>query len=139
VNLGELVAYTRAHGDGVVSTVDSDGTAQGAYVAIAVTDEGELVFNARRTSRKIENILRDAHAALTIGGRDGTTLQCHGVAEVLEGAQLSLCADAYYAAFPQFTRSSGDDIAFVRVRLGWARYGQYVGEVFESSEVDLTP
>ena len=74
----------------------------------------------------------------TIGGRDGTSLQCEGVAEVLGGADLTQCADAYYSAFPQFTRSSGDDIAFVRVRLAWARYGQYVDDAFESSEVDLT-
>ena len=138
MNLTELVQYVHTHGGGVVSTVGADGTPQGAYVAVAATDDGELVFNAKPASRKVANILRDARAALTIGGRNGTSLQCEGVAEVLGGADLTQCADAYYSAFPQFTRSNGDDIAFVRVRLAWARYGQYVGDAFESSEVDLT-
>jgi hypothetical protein len=138
VNLAELVDYVRSHGDGVVSTVGSDGTAQGAYLAVAASDDGELVFNARPDSRKMANILRDARVAITIGGPDGTTLQCQGVAEALEGAALSQAADLYYAAFPRFTRSSLHDVAFVRVRLEWARYGQYVGEAFASGEVDLT-
>jgi hypothetical protein len=137
VNLAELVEYVRAHGDGVVSTVGSDGMAQGAYVAIAATDEGELVFNARPSSRKVANIRRAARAALTIGGGEGTTLQCQGVADLLAGSELLRCAAAYYATFPQFTPSAGDDLAFVRVRLDWARYGQYVGDAFESTDVDL--
>ena len=138
MNLTELVDYVRSHGDGVVSSVGSDGTAQGAYLAVAASDEGDLVFNARPDSRKMANILRDARVAITVGGPDGTTLQCQGIAEVLEGAALSQAADLYYAAFPRFTRLSLEDIVFVQVRLEWARYGQYVGEAFESGEVNLT-
>jgi hypothetical protein len=138
VNLTQLVAYVRAHGDGVVSTVGPNGAPQGAYVAVAATEGGELVFNARSTSRKVENVRRDARAALTIGGGDGTTLQCQGIAELLEGGELARCADAYYTTFPQFARSTAGDIAFVRVRLEWARFGQYVGGVFESNDVGLT-
>jgi hypothetical protein len=137
VNLAGLVQYARDRGDGVVSTVGADGIAQGAYVAIAATDQGELLFNARPQSRKMVNIRRDQRVALTMGGHDRTTMQCHGSAELLEGPELDRYAMVYYEAIPQFTRSSGDDIVFVRVRLEWARYGHFVGDHFETAYVDL--
>jgi general stress protein 26 len=137
VNLAGLVQYVRDRGDGVVSTVGADGIAQGAYVTIAATDQGELLFNARPQSRKAVNIGRDQRAALTIGGHDGTTLQCHGSAELLEGPERDRYATVYYETFPQFTRSSGDDIVFVRLQLEWARYGRFVGNHFEAADVDL--
>jgi general stress protein 26 len=137
VNLAGLLQYVRDRGDGVVSTIDADGVPQGAYVAVTATDRSELVFNARQNSRKVANIRRNQRAALTIGGHDGTTLQCQGIADLPGDLELDRCATAYYKAFPQFTRSSGGDIVFVRVRLEWARYGRFVGDHFESEDVDV--
>ena len=126
VDAAELVEYVRAHRDGVVSTVGPSGEPQAAYLPIAATDGGELVFDARASSRKIANLRRDDRVAVVVGGADGTTLQAEGVADLPEGADRERCAAAYLAAFPQFAASLADEaIVLVRIRLTWSRFGDY--------------
>ncbi|WP_082573476.1 GNAT family N-acetyltransferase [Cellulomonas sp. Root137] len=134
----ELIAYVRAQGDGVVSSLGPDGSPQAAYLPITATDRAELVFDARATSRKIANLRRNPGVAVVVGGRDGTTLQCEGVADLPAGAARDLCARAYLDAFPQFEASLSDDgVVLVRVRLTWARYGDYRPGFSSSAEVPL--
>jgi hypothetical protein len=112
LGLDDLMGFVRAHGDGVLTTLGPQGEPQAAYLSLATTDRGELVLDAR--------------AAVVVGGPDGVTLQAEGLAEVVHGAERGRCADAYRTAFPQFAGSLLDPaIAVVRVRLTWARLGDY--------------
>lgn len=134
----ELVDYVRMQRDGVVATVGPDGAPQAAYLSLAATDRGELVFDARPESRKVANLHRDARIAVVVGGRDGTTLQCEGVADVLDGDDLVRCSAAYVDAFPEFAASvRSGDVVVIRVRLGWARFGDFRGGAPDVREVDL--
>ncbi|MFF1572303.1 pyridoxamine 5'-phosphate oxidase family protein [Leifsonia sp. NPDC058292] len=133
----ELIGYVREHGDGVVSTVDADGAPQAAYLSVAATDGGDLVFDARPSSRKVANIRRDPRVAVVIGGADGTTLQCEGVADEPGGEELERCAAAYLSAFPQFAASLASGVTIVRVRLSWARHSDLRGENALVRNVDL--
>ncbi|MFC8599382.1 pyridoxamine 5'-phosphate oxidase family protein [Isoptericola sp. NPDC057191] len=126
LTLGRLVAHVRAVGDGVVSTLGPEGEPQAAYLAVAVTDVGELVFDARAASRKVGNVARDGRVAVVVGGPGGTTLQVQGVADVPSGATRERCVAAYAAAFPQFVESLSDPgIVVLRVRVEWARWGDF--------------
>lgn len=134
----ELVDYVRLQRDGVVSTVGPDGAPQAAYLSLAATDRGELVFDARPESRKVANLRRDARVAVVVGGRDGTTLQCEGVADVLDGDDLVRCSAAYVDAFPEFAASvRSGTVVVIRVRLGWARFGDFRGDAPDVREVGL--
>jgi PPOX class probable F420-dependent enzyme len=124
--LGRVVAHVRATGDGVVSTLGPDGGPQAAYLTLAVTDAGELVFDARAGSRKVANLRRDPRVAVVVGGGGGTTLQAQGVADVPTGVDRERCAQAYRSAFPRFAASLADPgIVVVRVRVEWARWGDF--------------
>jgi len=124
--LERLVEHVRAVGDGVVSTLGPDGGPQSAYLTLAVTVSGELVFDAREGSRKVANLRRDRRVAVVVGGPGGATLQLQGVADEPSGADRVRCADAYRAAFPQFAASLDDPgIVVVRVVVRWARWGDY--------------
>jgi nitroimidazol reductase NimA-like FMN-containing flavoprotein (pyridoxamine 5'-phosphate oxidase superfamily) len=85
VNRRELIEYVREQRHGIVATSGPDGEPQAAFLPIAATADGELVFDARPESRKIANLRGDARVAVVIGGADGTTLQCQGVADLLGG------------------------------------------------------
>ncbi|WP_456789819.1 GNAT family N-acetyltransferase, partial [Cellulomonas sp. P5_C5] len=75
-----------------------------------------------------------------VGGRDGTTVQAEGIADLPDGADRDACARAYLAAFPQFEASLADPaVVLVRVRLTWARYGDYRPGASSSQEIDLRP
>ena len=122
----------------MLSTLGPDGSPQAAYLPITATDAGELVLDARTSSRKVANLRRDPRVAVVIGGRDGTTLQCEGSADLPDGADRDACARAYLDAFPQFAASLAEpEIVLVRIRLTWARYGDYRPGVSSSQEVDL--
>jgi len=119
-----LVEFVRAHRDGVLSTLGPDGAPQSAYLALTATDDGELVLDARAVSRKVANLRADPRVAVVVGGNDGATLQCEGVADVPSGTDREACAAAYAEAFPQFAGSLADPaIVVVRIRLTWARFG----------------
>lgn len=142
VNTAELIEYVRAHGDGVLSTIGPHGAPQSAYLSLTATDEGELVLDARVDSRKMANILRDPRVAVVIGGADGTTLQCEGVADAPDGAERERCTAAYLATFPQFAGSlQGDSgstgVVVVRITLSWARFGDFRDDRHDLSIVDL--
>ena len=122
----ELVAYVGAHGDAVVSTSGPRGEPQAAYLSIAATTDGELVFTAMADSRKVANIRRDNRIAVVIGGPDQMTLQLQGTTDVPMGRDRERCEEAYLAAFPQFASSMVDDSkVLVRVTLEWSRFGDY--------------
>ena len=137
MNRGELIEYVRAQADAVVATIGSGGP-EAAYLAITATDDGELVFDARVSSRKIANLRAHPRLAIVIGGRDGTTLQCEGSADFPTGEERARYAASYVAAFPQFAASlDGDDIVLVRVTLDWARFGDFVASPPVVTEVEL--
>jgi general stress protein 26 len=126
LDVAEVVRFVRAHGDGVLTTLGPDGGPQAAYLTLAVTDAGELVLDARVTSRTVANVLRDTRVAVVVGGPDGVTLQAEGLAVVVQGDERRRCAQVYVTAFPQFAASLADPaIAVVRVRPTWARLGDY--------------
>jgi len=124
----ELIAFIRADGDAVVSTIGPDGAPQAAYLSITATDRGELVFNARGGSRKIANLRRDPRIAVVVGGAEKTTLQLQGTAEVLDPGsdEAARAAAAYGEAFPWFRESlTRSEFELVLVRPEWARFGDY--------------
>ena len=138
MNRQELVAYVRTKGDGVVATATPEGAPEAAYVAIAATDTGELVFDARPNSRKIANIRANPRVAVVIDGRDETTLQCEGAADIPSGLDRDRCIAAYASAFPEFAESvASDRVVVVRVTLEWARYGDYGSKPATIEEVEL--
>jgi general stress protein 26 len=142
VDTAALIEYVRSHRDGVVATIGPNGAPQSAYLSLTATDRGELVFDARVDSRKVANILHDPRVAVVIGGADGTTLQCEGVADAPVGAERERCTAAYLATFPQFTDSlQGDSdstgVVVVRITLSWARFGDFRDDRHDLSIVDL--
>ena len=76
---------------------------------------------------------------MVVGGADGTTLQCEGIAQVLNDSDdLKRCAAAYAAAFSQFepTRPR-DGVVLVKVDLTWARFRDYRGAAVLSNDIEL--
>ncbi len=139
MDVAAFIAYVRAHGDAVLSTLGPEGEPQAAFLSITATDLGELVFDAKDASRKIQNLRRDPRVAIVLGGADGTTMQVQGVADIPAGVDLDRCAAAYARAFPEFADSLvNPKVTVVRVAVAWARHGDYRSKPPQVSTVDLS-
>jgi hypothetical protein len=127
-NRDELLAYMRSHKFAVVGSLGASGAPQAALVGIAVTDDLQVVFDTVSTSRKHQNLLRDARASVTFSGPGEQTLQLEGNA-----AQVSMTdtgdaryLSAYYEAWPDGRdRAKWPRIAYWRVAPLWMRYSDY--------------
>ena len=132
---GELIDFVRARGLGVVASRGPDGSPQAALVGIAATDQGELVFDCSRDSRKYANIKRNSAVALVVGWDDEVTVQIEGRADVLSGMDLERCKAAYFNQYPDGQqRAESPEIAHIRVTPRWLRYSDYRPDTFGSSE-----
>jgi PPOX class probable F420-dependent enzyme len=134
----ELVEFVRARGLGVLATRGSDGSPQAALVGIAATDQGELVFDCLRGSRKYANIERHPSVALVVGWDDEVTVQIEGRGEVVSGVELGRCLAAYFEQYPDGReRARSPEIAHIRVTPRWLRYSDYRPDTFGSSETSF--
>ncbi len=137
MNLAGLITYARTHRGAVVASLKANGGPAAAYLEMAVTDDGDLVFDTMPSSRITANIKRDHRVAVVYGGSEGTTLQCEGLAERVEGADRERYLAAYLRAFPDYTLDEATSV-LVRVRLTWAQFGDFNEEGYETHEVTLT-
>ena len=131
----ELIDFVRARGLAVVATTGPDGRPEAALVGITATDRGELVFDTSRTSRKATNLEREPRVAAVIGWDDEVTVQLEGVADLLTGADLERCKQAYFTQYPDGAERARDpDICHFRISPQWLRCSDYRPETFGITE-----
>jgi PPOX class probable F420-dependent enzyme len=132
------VAFVRRRGLGVIASRGPDGSPQAALIGIAATDQGEIVFDTTRSSRKYRNIAADPRVALVVGLDDEVTVQAEGVADLPRGEELRRCTEAYFAQYPDGReRATDPDIVHFRVRLTWLRYSDYRPDSFTIEETSV--
>lgn len=134
-----LVQFARARGLAVLATTSADGRPQAAVVGIAVTDDGDIVFDTIRTSRKFANLSRQPRVALVIGfdWADEQTIQLEGTAAEIPPDSPAVAA--YHRQFPTGReRAAWPGIVYVRIRPDWGRYSDYRPETFGTDEISLS-
>lgn len=137
-----ILAFLRTHRWAVEATIAPDGGPQAALIGFGVTDRFEFVFDTLKSTRKATNIDANPRVALVVGGwgeGDPRTLQCEGIADVPEGAELQRIQAAYFAAFPDGPdRLAWPGITYVRVMPTWMRYCDYTKTPPEIVEWTIT-
>ncbi len=131
--------FVRGRALAVLATTSADGRPQAAVVGIAVTDDGDIVFDTTRTSRKFANLSRQPRVALVIGvdWGDEQTVQLEGTAAEISREDPAVVA--YYEPFPTGReRAAWPDIVYVRVHPDWGRYSDYHPETVGIQEVPLS-
>jgi general stress protein 26 len=110
----------------VLSTVNDVGQPQAALMGFAVTPDLEIIFDTVKSSRKYPNLKKNPRVAWVIGCSSETTVQYEGMAEELEGEELTKYKKTYFAAFPDGpARQNWPGITYFVVRPKWIRYCDY--------------
>jgi hypothetical protein len=124
----ELLQYLRRSKLATVSTLGPDGSPQSALVGIGVADDLRIVFDTISTSRKHQNLTRDARISMVVAGPDEQTLQYEGVAFPVptsgrDGAELR---EAYYSNWPDGrARLTWVNLSYWCISPTWARYSDF--------------
>lgn len=129
MNPKQLLQFLRQHRLAVQASVSSADCPQAAVVGFAVTDQFEIVFDTLDSTRKAQNLRRNPHLALVIGGTspgDERTVQYEGIADEPSGAELDRLKDVYYRAYQDGpSRLTWRGLIYVRVRPTWIRYSDF--------------
>ena len=111
---------------GVLSSTSSDGRPQSALMGIATTPALEIIFDAKRSSRKYANLVRTPACSFVVGWDGEQTVQYEGTAVEPQGEELRNYLETYFAVWPGGrSRMSSPGITFLVVRPTWIRYCDY--------------
>lgn len=128
------------------ASVSAATAPQAAVVGFAISDQFEIVFDTLGATRKAENLRRNSHIALVIGGwlnGDERTVQYEGEADEPVGGERARIAEVYYAVYADGReRAAWPGLTYFRVKPAWIRYSDYnqnPPEIVEFLAKDLIP
>lgn len=97
-----LTDFVREHPGGVLATHPVEGDfPEAAWVNLAVTASGTIVFGTDRRSRKALNIGSRPEVALAVVSGQGQEIQVEALARILGGEQAEHAADALAVKHPE--------------------------------------
>ncbi|MDO4919764.1 pyridoxamine 5'-phosphate oxidase family protein [Kocuria sp.] len=116
-----LVEHVRAAGAAVVASNSGTGHPESAYIRVAATDAGRIVFGANVASRKVSNITADPRISMVVMRGTTDEVQLEGEARVLEGSEAAGAAQTLEAQHPGSTDTRDpDSLRLVEVTVRWA-------------------
>jgi general stress protein 26 len=108
----------------VLATATRLGIPECAVVGFAAKDDGVILINTNKNSRKIANIRENSKVALAIGWNfDERNFQYEGMAEVIErdNPAFADCEQFFFTANPGAEKFKSPDTIFIRVTPTWVR------------------
>lgn len=125
-----VLNHLRANNLGVLSTLHpKQPQPQSALVAFVETDQLELYFQTRSTSRKFRNLAVNRKVSFVIGWQltDYRTLQYEGTVQFLQdAAERDACKQLFIAKdSPAVGQLEHPDTQFFRITPTWLRYSDY--------------
>ncbi len=125
MTFGEVVAFLQKQRYGVVSSLAPDGSPQSAVVGIAVSAQGEIVFDTLLETRKARNLERDGRASLTVFEGE-QTVQLEGKADRLTGKDHQRLLEVYLGKWPDGKeRLAWPGISHFRITPKWVRWSDF--------------
>ena len=122
----DVLTYLKGKRLAVIASLGEGGHPQAALVGYGISDSFEIVFDTLGTTRKAANLRAHAGCAVVVGDEEEITVQIEGVADELQGDELSRLKGVYFAAYPDGPeRQNWKDITYFRVRPTWLRLSDY--------------
>lgn len=116
----QALEFLAHHPVTVIATADQDATPGAAVILFAETPDLEIIFGTPPT-RKYQNLKQNRKAALAFT-KEWQSLQMHGTAVELAGAELANLRQLFIAKHPGHDRHMLGDSAFFKFTPSWIRY-----------------
>ena len=118
-----LVDFVRRAGAGVIASNSGTGYPESAYVHMAASDAGRIIFGTNALSRKFTNITSDPRVSLVVVTDGAEEVQLEGEATVLDETQVAAAAEVLSAQHPGSAETSDpENMRLLEVTVRWASY-----------------
>lgn len=118
-----IFEFIKNHSLAVISTVNSQNEPESAVLEFGETENLELIFDTKSTSRKYKNLKTNQNASFVIGWDENITIQYEGAAEELTTENQNAYREIYWLKNPDAKRwSANPEIVYFKVTPKWIRY-----------------
>ena len=109
---------------GVLATANNTGVPECAVVGYAAKDDGTIILNTNKNTRKVKNIKENNKVALVIGWSfHDKNVQYEGMAEIIERGHpdFSDCESFFFSANPKAAKFKSPDTIHIRIAPTWVK------------------
>ena len=103
---------------GVLATADKDGTPECAVVGYAAKDDGTIILNTNKNTRKVKNIKENNKVAVVIGWSfHDKNVQYEGTAEIIDRdhPEFTACEEFFFTTNPSAVKFKSPDTIHIRI------------------------
>lgn len=124
----------------VLATTSKDNTPECAVVGYAAKDDGTIIINTNRHTRKIANLRENNTVAIAIGWSFADrNVQYEGIATIIERDQADFAAleHFFFTANPRARKFESPDTIFIQIKPTWVKMLDLTGDP-KTEEFSLT-
>ncbi len=133
----DIYEFLKSNDHCVLST-SSDDRPQSALMGFGISEDLDFIFGTSNKSRKYNNIQNNSNVSIVVGFDQGKTVQCEGIAELLEGEELDKYKNIYFTLRPSVKKyESLPDQVYFKVKLNWLRYTDVTKQPWDVTEINF--
>ncbi len=133
-----ILDFIKKHKIAVIATVSPENKPEAAVVEFGETDDFELIFDADKDSRKMQNIRKNNYVAFVIGWDEDITIQYEGEAYEISDNELGDYKGMYFAKNPNAKKwEKVEGIKFFKVSPKWIRYSDLNKDPWDIFEIEF--
>ncbi|MFA6602413.1 MAG: pyridoxamine 5'-phosphate oxidase family protein [Candidatus Shapirobacteria bacterium] len=124
----KVLEFIKSQTLAVLSTATKQGIIESAVMAIAVTDNWEVLMSSEPNTRKIFNLKNNPYTSLLVGGLQSPSIQLDGTSVVLTDSEGEEIRKQIIAIHPNTAEYLNPPIAYIKFIPNWLRYSDFSQE-----------
>ena len=121
----QILEFVKKQTLAVLSTVTPDSKSQSAVMAIAVTNNWQILMSTEAETRKVSNLKNNPSSSLIIGGLESTSIQLDGQTIITSGPEAESVKAQILAIHPDTKDYLTSTSVFLKFIPSWLRYSDF--------------
>jgi len=120
-----VLQFIKQNGLCVLATANKNGKTESAVMAIATTDNGEILMSTEPNTRKIGNLSINPLSSLLVGGVSSPSVQLDGETIIASGSAAEEIKNQILVIHPETKDYLSKTAVFLKFIPKWLRYSDF--------------